>query len=124
MARQPPGVRGPGGPTPDREGSSTPKGNGGQDSALHRISMPIMRTLTRLPRWLLLVLTGLFLLLGLIQTGDLLWLGVVFLSIVTIFFAWLLALSWPVVGVSGRILRLLVVAALVGITILKSQGQL
>lgn len=83
-----------------------------------------MGALTRFPRWLLLVLTGAFLFLGLIQTGDLAWLGVVFLSIVTIFFAWLLALSWPAVPPSGRILRLIVVVALVGITVLKAAGRI
>jgi hypothetical protein len=84
----------------------------------------MMKVLTRVPQWLLLVLTGVFLLLGLIQTGDLTWLGVVLLSIVTLFFAWLLALSWPAVGPSGRILRALVVLALIGITVLKGMGRL
>ena len=117
---QRPGVRGPGGPQHgDREPSRTPR-----DSALHRASLPVMRFLTRFPRWLLLVLTGLLLFLGLIQTGDLLWLGVVFLGLVTVFFAWLLALSWPAVPPSGRVLRLLVVVALVGITVLKAMGRL
>lgn len=83
-----------------------------------------MRTLTRIPRSLLLVLTGVLLFLGLIQTGDLAWLGVVCLSIVTIFFAWLLALSWPAVPPSGRIMRLIVVAALIGITVLKAMGRI
>ena len=114
MAKRP-GVRGPQGPTGPE---------GPADSALHRISLPIMRALTRFPRWLLLVLTGLFLFLGLIQTGDLTWLGVVFLSIVTIFFAWLLALSWPAVPPSGRLLRGLVVIALIGITVLKAMGRI
>lgn len=83
-----------------------------------------MRTLTRFPRWLLLVLTGFLLFFGLIQTGDLIWLGVVLLSIVTLFFAWLLALSWPAVPPSGRVLRALVVIALAGITVLKAVGRL
>lgn len=126
MAKRP-GVRGPQGPT-GPEGSSgrspRPGGSASADSALHRISLPIMRTLTRFPRWLLLVLTGLFLFLGLIQTGDLTWLGVVLLSIVTIFFAWLLALSWPAVPPSGRLLRGLVVIALIGITVLKAMGRI
>ena len=83
-----------------------------------------MRTLTRFPRWLLLVATGLMLFLGLIQTGSLTWLGVLLLGIVTVFFAWLLALSWPAVPPSGRLLRLVVVAALAGITVLKAMGRL
>lgn len=124
---QRPGVRGPRGPQGD-EPSGRP--SGGQsarpaaDSALHRASLPIMRAITRIPRWLLLVLTGLFLFLGLIQTGDLTWLGVILLSIVTVFFAWLAALSWPAVPPSGRILRSAVVVALIGITILKAFGRI
>lgn len=131
MARQPPGVRGPGGPSPDRGGrrDQTPGEQGlpagaSHDSALHRASLPVMRAITRVPQWLLLVLTGVFLLFGLIQTGDLIWLGVVLLSIVTLFFAWLLALAWPAVPASGRVLRSLVVLALIGITILKAMGRL
>lgn len=126
MAKRP-GVRGPQGPSgPDRSTGATPRPGGqrSSDSRMHRISLPIMRALTRFPRWLLLVLTGLFLFLGLIQTGDLAWLGVVFLSIVTLFFAWLLALSWPAIPPSGRLLRGVVVLALVGITILKAVGRL
>ena len=130
MAKRP-GVRGPQGPVgPSGPGRSQgPAGTGGPrrsggDSALHRASLPVMRALTRFPRWLLLVLTGLFLFLGLIQTGDLTWLGVVFLSIVTVFFAWLLALSWPAVPPSGRMLRLIVVTALIGITVLKAMGRI
>lgn len=83
-----------------------------------------MRALTRIPRWLLLVATGLMLFLGLIQTGDLTWLGVILLALVTVFFAWLAALSWPAVPPSGRILRSLVVVALAGITVLKAMGRI
>ncbi len=124
MAKRP-GVRGPQGPSGEGRpsGAGRPPNSGG-DSALHRASLPVMRALTRFPRWLLLVLTGLFLFLGLIQTGDLTWLGVVFLSIVTIFFAWLLALSWPAIPPSGRLLRGVVVLALVGITVLKAIGRI
>ena len=126
MAKRP-GVRGPQGPQSGSGGGSgdgrspdAPRG----DSALHRASLPVMRTLTRFPRWLLLVLTGFLLFFGLIQTGDLIWLGVLLLSIVTLFFAWLLALSWPAVPPSGRVLRALVVIALAGITVLKALGRL
>ena len=124
MAKRP-GVRGPQGPTgAGRPSDARRPQPSGRDSALHRASMPVMGALTRFPRWLLLVATGAFLFLGLIQTGDLAWLGVVFLSIVTIFFAWLLALSWPAVPPSGRVLRLIVVVALVGITVLKAMGRI
>lgn len=120
-----PGIRGPQGPA--GSGRSPKPGRAqrfGGDSPLHRASLPVMVFLTRFPRWLLLILTGLFLFLGLIQTGEWTWLGVVFLSIVTVFFAWLLALSWPAVPTAGRIMRLIVVVALIGITVLKAMGRI
>lgn len=60
---------------------------------------------------------------GLIQTGGLAWLGALFLLIVAAFLGWLLALAWPVLPTSSRMTRLIVVAAVVGIAILKLMGR-
>lgn len=126
MSRERPGVRGPGGPPPPggspKPGPSAPvPANAG---ALQRISLPILRVLTRMPRWLLVVGMAVLLFLGLIQTGSLAWLGAVLLGIVTLFFIWLLVLSWPAVPPSGRILRGFIVAALIVATALKAMGRL
>ncbi len=104
----PPGVRGPSGP-------------GRQ--AVERRSMPILLTLNRLPRWLVVVVMGSLLFLGLIQTGDLAWLGGVLLLIVTAFLFWLLVLAWPVLETQARVLRLIVVGGAFGIAIMKLLGR-
>jgi hypothetical protein len=61
--------------------------------------------------------------LGLIQTGDLAWLGGIFLAIVTVFLGWLFVLAWPVLPVQARFIRAVVVLAAGGISILKFTGR-
>lgn len=124
MSRERPGVRGPGGPPPPG-GTPKPGRPASPDAgALQRASLPALRVLTRIPRWLLVVGMALMLFFGLIQTGSLAWLGALLLGIVTLFFVWLLVLSWPAVPTSGRVLRGFIVAALVVATILKAMGRL
>jgi hypothetical protein len=64
------------------------------------------------------------LVLGMIQTGSLAWLGALILGLLTLFFLWLLVLSWPAIPPSGRMLRGIVVVALAGATVLKALGRL
>lgn len=122
-----PGVRGPRGPERGSAGP-TPKSSGSQPpaqlSAFQRASLPVLAFLTGLPRWLLVVVLGALLFLGLIQTGPLAWLGVLILGLLTVFFAWLLALSWPAISPSSRVLRGVIVLALAGATVLKAMGRL
>ena len=120
----PPGVKGPSQqppqaprPQPARPSGSHPRGN------LERASIPILTKLLALPRWLIVVLMGTFLFLGLIQTGSLSWLGGIFLLIVGGFLGWLLALSWPVLTPGRRLTRIVVVAAVLGIAVLKFMGR-
>ena len=77
----------------------------------------------RVPRWLVVIVMAVFLFLGLIQSGSLAWLGGILLLIVAAFLGWLVTLSWPVISPASRVLRVVVVAALVGIAILKFGGQ-
>jgi len=127
----PPGVKGPApqpnsqrpsnqrpsNPRPAGPPSGTPRGN------LERASIPILARLLSVPRWLIVVLMGTFLFLGLIQTGGLSWLGGIFLLIVGGFLGWLLALSWPVLSPGRRVTRIIVVAAVLGIAALKFLGR-
>ena len=46
------------------------------------------------------------------------------LGLLTLFFLWLLVLSWPAIPASGRLLRAIVVVALAGVTVLKAMGRL
>jgi len=107
----PPGVRGPSGP------------GGSGRKAVERRSLPILVALNRTPRWFVVVLMASLLFLGLIQSGDLAWLGGVFLLIVTAFLGWLLLLAWPVLSSQARLMRTVVVLALLGITVLKFLGR-
>lgn len=122
----PPGVKGPSpqagnqranNPRPSNPPAATPRGN------LERASIPILARLLSVPRWLIVVAMGTFLFLGLIQTGGLSWLGGIFLLIVGGFLGWLLALSWPVLSPGRRLTRIIVVAAVLGIAVLKFLGR-
>jgi hypothetical protein len=125
-----PGVRGPrgpqgGGPGPTGSGQPTPRQASPADlTPLQRISLPLLTRMTRLPRWLLVVVLSVLLVLGMIQTGSLAWLGALILGLLTLFFLWLLVLSWPAIPASGRMLRGIVVVALAGATVLKAMGRL
>lgn len=118
------GVRGPSGAL--RAGGSPTRPTGATPSArrrLERISAPILVTLSRTPKWLLVIAMALLLFFGMIQSGSLAWLGALLLGILTVFFGWLLAVAWPVLPTSGRLLRGVVVIALAGLTVLKALGR-
>ena len=126
MAKTPDGVRGPGGPP--REPAKRPAARraappGSARVGLERRSYPALVALTRVPRWLIVVLMAVCLFLGLIQTGDLAWLGAILLGIVAVFLGWLLALSWPVLGPGSRLIRLVTVLAVLGIAVMKALGR-
>ena len=134
---QPSGVRGPGGPPPiPPKGTAKPAARGASSgkpsgksssptrSALEKKSYPLLVTLQRVPRWVMVVLPAALLFLGLIQTGGLAWLGGILLLLVAVFLAWLLVLSWPVLTMGSRALRLVTVVAVVGIAIFKFMGRI
>ena len=120
-----PGVRGPRGPQGHGTSPSPPPGPGGAElTGFQRLSFPLLTRLTRLPKWALGVGLSVILVLGMIQTGSLAWLGALLLGFLTLFFLWLLVLSWPAIPPSGRLLRGIVVVALGGATVLKALGRL
>ena len=117
------GVRGPGGP-PGRQHRPAAAQPTGSQAAFYRLSAPLLRTLHGLPRWVPAVVPGLLLFGGLVMTGPLAWLGALFLLLVLAYLAWLLALSWPRIGNGSRFGRLIVIAGLLGLTVLKLLGRL
>ena len=121
-----PGVRGPRGPQGPTGGSPQPRRTPPADelTPLQKFSLPFLTRLTRLPKWVLVVGLSAILVLGMIQTGSLAWLGALLLAILALFFLWLLVLSWPAIPASGRVLRAIVVVALVGAAFLKAMGRL
>lgn len=132
--RKPPsGVRGPRGPqssppsVPAGKGASAGKPArapaGSRRARFEEASLPIISTLARLPRWLVVIAPAILLVLGLVLTGPLAWLGAIFLIIILVFITWLTALSWPVISPGSRILRTIVILALAGITVMKLLGR-
>jgi hypothetical protein len=120
--RMPKGVRGPSGPpaagTPrPRPAASTRR------QAFEDRSYPFLRAMHGIPRWIVVVLPAALLFLGLVLTGPLAWLGGLFLLLVCALLGWLTALSWPAISPGSRLLRVVVVAALLGVTVLKLAGR-
>jgi hypothetical protein len=129
--RMPSGVRGPGGPPPAGKPPAGQRGQLGAPSpgrserrrAFEERSYPYLRRLNAVPRWLVVITPALLLFLGLILTGSLAWLGAILLFAVTALLAWLTALSWPAISPGSRFLRVIVVAALGGVAVLKALGR-
>ncbi len=124
-SKLPRGVRGPSGPAAPSPTSGRPSSPrpAVSRSKLERRSLPLLLALQRFPRWLIVILMALCLFLGLIQTGGLAWLGGILMLVVAAFLGWLLVLSWPVITPSSRVIRSIVVAAVVGLAILKFLGR-
>ena len=131
--KQPKGVRGPGGPPPPP--SSTPRATGGPAprsgapasggrASLERASYPLLLRLRQIPRWIMVVLPGVLLFAGLVMPSSLAWLGGLLLALVGVFLGWLLLLSWPVLGASSKLLRLIVIVAVFGIAFFKAMGRI
>ncbi len=80
--------------------------------SIERLSLRQAAYLRALPRWLPPVVLGALLVGGLAVRG---WGGAVMLLIVTVFLAWLAALSWPALQPPTRALRVLAVAAMLAL---------
>lgn len=85
--------------------------------------MPLLARLHALPRWLIVVMPAVLLLVGLLLRDSWAWLGGIVLLLVWAFLAWLTALSWPALEPRSRFFRLLVVAAFGAIVVLKFLGR-
>jgi hypothetical protein len=149
--KQTPGIRGPGGPPPPPapgakaaaqkpttqnpaarksaanqlvSGSAMPtKPASSARRRFEEVSYPLVERLNRMPRFIIIVAPGVLLFLGLIQTGKWAWLGGILLLIVAAILAWLTALSWPVIPVRSRVVRVIVAAVVVGFAGLKFSGR-
>ena len=76
-----------------------------------RASAPYLVRMHALPRWVLPVLLTIVLLIGLLanpKEAAGLWIGFVALLFIGLVLVWLLALSWPVLTRSSKVLRVLV----------------
>ena len=117
-SKEPRGVRGPRGSS-----GNEPRREPQHRNSFERISYPWLVRMLAVPRWLVVVLIASSLLLGLVLSDGLAWLGSIFLLFVALFLAWLLALSWPALTAGRRFIRLLAVVGILGIAFLKLTGR-
>jgi len=131
----PRGVRGPQGParpatTPGRSTAGRQQRQRPQipaspnDSLLVRYSRRPLTWLHGAPRWLIVIVMALALVAGLILSGPFTVLGGALLILVALLLLWLLALAWPVLNATSRMIRLFAVASLAGVGVLKILGML
>ncbi|MGB2839532.1 MAG: DUF6703 family protein [Actinomycetes bacterium] len=83
-------------------------------SALERISAPWLVRLSRIPRWLFLIVLGSVLFAGLYLDSAL---GGALLLVLALFLAWLASVGWSHVSPLGRVGRLLTVGVLVYVAV-------
>ena len=88
--------------------------------SLEKASVGPLFVLNRLPRLLVPLILGALLLAGLALPSP--WAALLMLP-VAVFLLWLLALAWPVLSVSGRVMRIIAVAVVVVATVLRLAGK-
>jgi hypothetical protein len=108
-------------PLSPRPQKAAPSTGSGTRRELERRSAVPLAYLHRMPRWLIPVLMGVLLLLGLFIQAR--WAGVFFL-LIGAFLAWLVALSWPVITPGSRVLRLAVTVVVLGYGVARIFGWL
>ncbi|CAB4957524.1 MAG: hypothetical protein F2842_08970 [Actinobacteria bacterium] len=122
------GQRRPGNPanrsgTPATSSKPTPATTGlSMRRKFERRSAPFILFLHQLPRWAFPLLMAVFLVAGLLI--PIAWLGGVLLLALSLFLVWLTILSWPVLSVSGRLLRSVTIAAALAVTYARFTGSL
>ena len=93
----------------------------GARAAFERASAPVLLFLSRLPRWVFPVVLAAILLTGMLIPSPVI--GGILLSLIVIALGWLVALSWPLLSLPSRLLRLLVVGGLVLVVYGKFSGR-
>jgi hypothetical protein len=88
------------------------------------VSFPILQVLHRAPRWVVVITPAILLFLGLVAAGPFRWIGGILLLLTAALLGWLTALSWPRIAGGQRVLRTVIVLALIGLAFLKFLGRL
>jgi hypothetical protein len=102
-----------------RQGPPAPQRPAGARGRLEAVSYPVLVRLSSAPKWLLGVVTGGFLLGGLLAPTP--W-GPALLGVVTVFLAWLLVLAWPRLRAGQRLARAAIVGALAALVVARAAG--
>lgn len=92
----------------------------GMRPAVERWSAAPVVFLHRMPRWLLLVAVFALLVIGMVGTG---WAAAAALLVLAAALGWFAYLNWPAVDGSGRVLRIVALAILVGFALGRGIGR-
>ena len=103
------------------KGAASAERRPGARAAFERASAPVLLFLSRLPRWVFPVVLAAILLTGMLIPSPVI--GGILLSLIVIALGWLVALSWPLLSVPSRLLRLLVVGGLLLVVFGKFSGR-
>ena len=106
-------------PLSPRPQKAPPSGKSDARRALEERSAGPLAALHRMPRWLIPVIMGVLMLLGLFIEAA--WAGIFFV-LVAAFLGWLLALSWPVITQGSKMFRLLVIVVVGGVGVMRLLG--
>lgn len=87
-----------------------------------RASAPVILYLARLPRWAFPLLMAILLIAGLMVSSGIV--GGLLLVLLVLTLIWLTALSWPALSLTGRILRVVTIAAAVAVAYARFTGKL
>lgn len=103
-------------PNPRSDPSPAPAQPTSRRLKFENASRPVLRRMQALPPYIIPIALGLLLFFGLTLQAD--WAGILLL-IITLFLAWLAALSWPTIGGGSRALRVVVALAVAGLGVMK-----
>jgi hypothetical protein len=103
------------------KGAASAERRPGARAAFERASAPVLLFLSRLPRWVFPVVLAAILLTGMLIPSPVI--GGILLSFIVLALGWLVALSWPLLSVPSRLLRLLVVGGLALVVYGKFSGR-
>ncbi len=100
---------------PQRDPAHDPDGL----NALQRASVPLIKAINSLPSFV-----PILVIFALIVGGGLIpgW-GWILMTIAVLFLAWMLAISWPRLSTSERLMRIAVLVFVAGVTITRAVGR-
>ena len=106
-----------------RAGATPAGGTSGKNPrTVEKRSAPLILFLSQLPRWVFPAVMAILLIAGLMVPIG--WVGGLLLVILIIVLIWLTSLSWPLLTVSGRLLRIITILAAGAVAFAPFAGKL
>ena len=104
------------GATPGNSAANKPARN------LDKRSAPLILFLSQLPRWVFPAVMAILLIAGLMVPIG--WVGGLLLLVLIVVLIWLTSLSWPILTVSGRLLRIITILAAGAVALARFTGRM